>query len=159
MLGLPTQHKLGIPQGFIVQQPVQFCPLSRGAAIFVLNDDAVDGKGDAILEPGLYPVGVHVVAVGKQFWHSGILLDLILMCGHSNQYRRMTGVALHRFEVTVRLQQLIGGTGMPQTVEHDLLKFRVLCPPQSLSLLRCAAQTRTCRGETPPSAIADRSVA
>ena len=46
----------------------------------------------------------------------------------------MTCVALHRLEVTVRLQELVGGTGMPQTVEHDLLKLRVLGSPQAVPL-------------------------
>ena len=46
----------------------------------------------------------------------------------------MTCVALHRFEVTARLQQLVGGTGVAQTVEHDLLKLRVLCPPHTVPL-------------------------
>ena len=46
----------------------------------------------------------------------------------------MAGVALHRLEVTARLQQLVGGTGMAQTVEHDLLKLRVLCPPHTIPL-------------------------
>ena len=44
----------------------------------------------------------------------------------------MAGVALHRLEVTARLQQLVGGTGMAQTVEHDLLKLRVLCTPSAV---------------------------
>ena len=39
--------------------------------------DAVNGKSGAILEPGLHPVGVHVVAAGKQFRHNSILQDLI----------------------------------------------------------------------------------
>ena len=46
----------------------------------------------------------------------------------------MAGVALHRLEVTARLQQLVGGTGMAQTVEHDLLKLRVLGSPLSIPL-------------------------
>ena len=46
----------------------------------------------------------------------------------------MAGVALHRFEVTARLQQLVGGTGVAQTVEHDLLKLRVLRPPHTVPL-------------------------
>ena len=46
----------------------------------------------------------------------------------------MAGVALHRLEVTARLQQLVGGTGVAQTVEHDLLKLRVLCPPHTIPL-------------------------
>ena len=55
----------------------------------------------------------------------------------------MTCVALHRLEVTVRLQELVGGTGVPQTVEHDLLKLRMLGSPQAIPLcqqLRCDGQ-------------------
>ena len=37
MLNLPTQHKLGVLQGLVVEQPVQFCPLCRGVAVLVLN--------------------------------------------------------------------------------------------------------------------------
>ena len=70
MLYPSTQHKLCILQRLIVQQPVQFCPLCRSVAVFVLDGDAVDGKSGAILEPGFHPVGVHVVAAGKQFVHS-----------------------------------------------------------------------------------------
>ena len=40
MLNLTTQHKLGILQRLIVQQPVQFRPPCRGVAVFVLNSDA-----------------------------------------------------------------------------------------------------------------------
>ena len=46
----------------------------------------------------------------------------------------MTCVALHRLEVTVRLQELVGGTGVPQAVEHDLFKLRVLGSPQAVPL-------------------------
>ena len=46
----------------------------------------------------------------------------------------MAGVALHRFEVTARLQQLVGGTGVAQTVEHDLLELRVLRSPLAIPL-------------------------
>lgn len=77
MLHLPSQHHLGILQGLVPQQPVQFCPLRWGMAVLVLHGDAVDGKGGAILKPGFHPVGVHVVAAGKQFRHSRILQDLI----------------------------------------------------------------------------------
>ena len=52
----------------------------------------------------------------------------------------VTGITLHRLEVTARLQQLVGGTGVTQTVEHDLLKLRVLCPPHTVPLgqnVRC----------------------
>ena len=69
MLNLPTQHKLGILQGLVVEQPVQLCPLRRSVAILVFNGDAVDGKSSFIFEPGLHPVGVHVVAAGQQFVH------------------------------------------------------------------------------------------
>ena len=54
MLNLPTQHKLCILQRLIVQQPVQFCPLCRSAAVLVFDGDAVDGKGSATLEPDVY---------------------------------------------------------------------------------------------------------
>ena len=37
MLNLPTQHKMGILQGLVVEQPVQLCPLCRGVAVFVLH--------------------------------------------------------------------------------------------------------------------------
>ena len=77
VLHLPSQHHLCILQGFVPQQPVQLCPLCRGGAVLVLHGDAVNGKSGAILEPGLHPVGVHVVAAGKQFRHSCILQDLI----------------------------------------------------------------------------------
>ena len=69
VLNLPTQHKLGILQGLVVEQPVQFCPLFRGVAVLVFDGDAVDGKGSATLELGFHPVGVHVIVAGKQFVH------------------------------------------------------------------------------------------
>ena len=68
-LYLSTQHKLGVLQGLIIQQPVQLCPLCRGAAVLILDGDAVDGKSGAIFEPGFHPVGVNIVAAGKQFVH------------------------------------------------------------------------------------------
>ena len=37
MSNLPTQHKLGILQRLVVEQPVQLCPLCRGVAVFVLH--------------------------------------------------------------------------------------------------------------------------
>ena len=37
MSNLPTQHKMGILQGLVVEQPVQLCPLCRGVAVFVLH--------------------------------------------------------------------------------------------------------------------------
>ena len=69
MLNLTTQHKLGVLQGLIVQQPVQLCPLCRGVAVFVLHGDSVDGKSSFIFEPGFHPVGIHIVAAGKPFVH------------------------------------------------------------------------------------------
>ena len=42
MLNLPTQHKLGVLQWLVIQQPVQFCSLYWGIAVFVLDGDAVD---------------------------------------------------------------------------------------------------------------------
>ena len=59
--------------------------------VLVLYGDAVDGNGGTIGEPGFHPVGVHIEAAGKQFHHGSILLDLILMCGHSNQCRQVGG--------------------------------------------------------------------
>ena len=44
-LDLSTQHKLGVLQGLVVEQPIQFRPLCRGVAVLVLHGDAVDGKG------------------------------------------------------------------------------------------------------------------
>ena len=46
----------------------------------------------------------------------------------------VAGITLHRFEVAARLQQLIGGTGVSQTMKHDLLKLRVLCSPLAIPL-------------------------
>ena len=77
VLYLPFQHHLCILQRLIVEQPIQFCPLRWGVTVLVLDGDAVDGKRGAILEPGFHPVGVHIVAAGKQFRHSRILQDLI----------------------------------------------------------------------------------
>ena len=44
-LHLPSQHHLDVLQGLVIEQPVQLCPLCRGAAVLVLHSDAVDGKG------------------------------------------------------------------------------------------------------------------
>ena len=62
MLNFTTQHKLSVLQGLIVEQPVQLCPLCRGAAVLILDGDAVDGKSGAIFEPGFHPVGVNIVS-------------------------------------------------------------------------------------------------
>ena len=91
MFNRTTQYKLGVLQWFIVEQPVQLCPLCRGVAVLVLDSDAVDGKRGSVLEPGFHPVGVHIVVARKQFVHSRVLHDLILMFGHSNQCRQAGG--------------------------------------------------------------------
>ena len=65
---------------------------------------------------------------------------------------------LSEIETNRRLALLISGPrvrvpGGAPDIERQIVRFGVL------SLLRCAAQTRTCRGKAPPSAVADRSVA
>ena len=62
MLNFSPKHKLCVLQGLIVEQPVQLCPLCRGAAVLILDGDAVDGKSGAIFEPGFHPVGVNIVS-------------------------------------------------------------------------------------------------
>ena len=91
MFNLTTQHKLGVLQWLIVEQSVQFCPLCRGVAVLVLNGNAVDGNSRAVRKLGFHPVGVHIVVARKQFVHSRVLHDLILMFGHSNQCRQAGG--------------------------------------------------------------------
>ena len=44
MLNLFAQNKLGVFQGLVVEQSVQLRPLCRGAAVLILDGDAVDGK-------------------------------------------------------------------------------------------------------------------
>ena len=73
MFNLTTQHKLGVLQWLIVEQPVQFCPLCRGVAVLVLNGNAVDGNSRAVRKLGFHPVGVHIVVARKQFVHSRVL--------------------------------------------------------------------------------------
>ena len=50
VLYLSIQHKLGVLQGLIIEQPVQLCPLCRGVAVLIFDGDAVNGKGGAILD-------------------------------------------------------------------------------------------------------------
>ena len=57
----------------------------------------------------------------------------------------MAGVALHRLEVTIRLQELVGGTGVTQTVEHDLLKLRVTKQNSGCVPLRGRGRCFVCR--------------
>ena len=82
MLNLTTQYKLSILQGLVVEQPIQFCSLRRGVAVFVLYGDAVDGKDGFILKSGFHPVGVHVVAAGKRFLR--VIMVEILISFHLN---------------------------------------------------------------------------
>ena len=80
-----NEHGVPSPSAYKVQKGL---PVStRG------YDDPMWGARmiHSILEPGFHPVGVHVVAAGKQFHHSSVLLDLILMYGHSNQCRQAGG--------------------------------------------------------------------
>ena len=83
MFDFSTQHKLGILQRLIVQQPVQFRPLCRGVAVLVFNGDTINGKGGAIFKSGFRPVGVHVVATGKHFLR--VIMVEILISFHLNR--------------------------------------------------------------------------
>lgn len=71
---------------------------------------------------------------------------LVLRVGvgvHQDSSRCVACIALHRLEVAIRLQQLVGGTGVPQTVEHDLFKLWMLGSSQAVPLcqqLRCDGQ-------------------
>ena len=86
--------------------------------------------------PGLRCCRGQVLGIEVRFDLLGQLQPgLVLRVGigvHQDGSSCMTGIALHRFEVTVRLQELVGGTGVPQTVEHDLLKLRVFGSPQAI---------------------------
>ena len=53
---------------------------------------------------------------------------------HQDAGGGVTGVALHGLDVAAGFNQLVSGTGVAQTVEHDLLKLRVLCPPHTVPL-------------------------
>ena len=60
---------------------------------------------------------------------------LVLRVGvgvHQDAGGGVTGVALHGFNVAAGFNQLVSGTGVAQTVEHDLLKLRVLCTPSAV---------------------------
>ena len=60
--------------------------------------------------------------------HTGGLLDMGVGV-HQHIRTGVTGSPLHRLDVATRDHQLIGGTGMPQTVEHDAGKLRVCILP------------------------------
>ena len=72
MLHPSTQYKLCVLQGLVAEQPIQFCPLYQSVAVLILHSSAVDGKDSFILKSGFHPVGIHVVATGKQFCHDSI---------------------------------------------------------------------------------------
>ena len=80
--------------------------------------------------PGLRCCRGQVLGIEVRFDLLGQLQPgLVLRVGvgvHQDRCRCMTGVALHRLEVAIRLQELVGGTGVTQTVEHDLFKLRAL---------------------------------
>ena len=59
---------------------------------------------------------------------TGILLDVCIGVDQKIS-AGMARCALYRFHIAAGNHQLIGGTGMPQTVKHDLLKLRVLRTP------------------------------
>ena len=89
---------------------------------------------------------------------------LVLRVGvgvHQDGCRCVAGVALHRLEVAIRLQQLVGGTGVAQTMEHDLLKLRVFRSPQAVPLcqqLRRNGQTVRETEQLPAVAVLLRGV-
>ena len=110
MLNLPTQHKLGILHGLVVEQPVQFCPLCRGVAVFVLHDDAVNGKGGAIGEPGFYPVGVHVVAApnheNPNLFSIGEGFGFFVFFGNENSGSSLTAVCPKPYQKKDRITKV-----------------------------------------------------
>ena len=88
--------------------------------------------------PGLRCCRGQVLGIEVRFDLLGQLQPgLVLRVGvgvHQDRCGSMACVALHRLEVAVRLQKLVGGTGVPQTVEHDLFKLWMLGSPQAVPL-------------------------
>ena len=75
-----------------------------------------------------------------QFYTRG-LLDMSVGV-HQHIWRSVSSGSLNSLHIAAGDHQLVGGTGVLQTVEHDLLKLRVLCPPYA----RCsAAPPGSCR--------------
>ena len=72
---------------------------------------------------------------------------LVLRVGvgvHQDARGRMACIALHGLDVAAGFNQLVSGTGMAQTVEHDLFKFRVFRTPCAVPFrkgFRCNRQT------------------
>ena len=73
--------------------------------------------------PGLRCCRGQVLGIEVRFDLLGQLQPgLVLRVGvgvHQDRCRCMTCVALHRLEVTVRLQKLVGGTGVPLRYNYD----------------------------------------
>ena len=97
--------------------------------------------------PGLGCCRGQVLRIEVRFDLLGQLQPGFVLCVgvgvHEDGSSCMTGVALHRLEVAIRLQELVGGTGVTQTVEHDLFKLWMLRSPQAIPLcqqLRCDGQ-------------------
>ena len=66
MLYLSAQHKPGILQGLVVEQPVQFCPLCRGIPILVLHGDVVKSLSDEV-DFSLFDFLYLLQSSGKQY--------------------------------------------------------------------------------------------
>ena len=79
---------------------------------------------------------------------------LVLCVGvgvHQDSSRCVACIALHRLEVAIRLQELVGGTGMAQTVEHDtwelwvrILPFEELFPRAFTSVIKTVRHLSCC---------------
>ena len=73
----------------------------------------------------------------------------------------MSSGALNGLHIAAGDHQQIGGTGVPQAVEHDLFKLRVLGSPQAVPLcqqLRCDGQTIREPEQLPAIAVLFRGV-
>ena len=113
----------------MIEQPVKFCPLFRGVAVFVLHGDAVDGKDSTIFKQGFYPVCVHVVAAGKQVVH---LQRPAGICGFDSEWRAGRIFEKYGWEPWVRrLREM----PFQKQLERHFLSFAIrnLLSPQLLS--------------------------
>ena len=103
--------------------------------------------------PGLRCCRGQVLGIEVRFDLLGQLQPGLVLCVsvgvHQDCSRCVACVALHRLEVTVRLQELVGGTGVPQAVEHDLLKLRVLGSPQAVPLCQQLGKPSGSRNSCP----------
>ena len=97
---------------------------------------------------GIYSLRAGAFLFGIEFFfklfpkfHTRGLLDMSVGV-HQHIRRGVSCGALNGLHIAAGDHQLISCTGVPQTVEHDLLKLRVLCPPYA----RCsAAPPGSCR--------------